>query len=121
MKVWLDRDTCDSNLAACEGCFGQFLRTGVPDRGCMLAWRDDGSEDVTLYMMSEGKTHTVVEYLRDVRRHIVGFDPFDVEALYRRLTLLDFGQPGDFLFHLDHGVLNGEMGANHRLVGFLQS
>ena len=60
MRVWLDRDTCDSNLAACEGCFGQFLRTGVPDRGCMLAWQDDGSEDITLYMTSEGKTHTVV-------------------------------------------------------------
>jgi galactonate dehydratase len=42
-----------------------------------------------------GKTHTVREYLRDVRRHIVGHDPFDVEALYRRLTLLDFGKPGE--------------------------
>ncbi|MFA6111162.1 MAG: mandelate racemase/muconate lactonizing enzyme family protein [Candidatus Latescibacterota bacterium] len=42
-----------------------------------------------------GKTHTVLEYLRDIRRHIVGFDPFDIEALYRRLTLLDFGKPGE--------------------------
>lgn len=41
------------------------------------------------------KTHTVLEYLRDVRRHIVGHDPFDIEALYRRLTLLDFGKPGE--------------------------
>ena len=41
------------------------------------------------------KTHTVVEYLRDMRRHIVGHDPFDIEALYRRLTLLDFGKPGE--------------------------
>ncbi len=42
-----------------------------------------------------GKTHTVLQYLQDVRRHIVGFDPFDTEALYRRLTLLDFGKPGE--------------------------
>lgn len=41
------------------------------------------------------RTHTVLEYLRDVRRHIVGHDPFDIEALYRRLTLLDFGKPGE--------------------------
>lgn len=41
------------------------------------------------------KTHTVLQYLRDVRRHIVGHDPFDIEALYRRLTLLDFGKPGE--------------------------
>jgi hypothetical protein len=60
MKVWLDRDTCDSNLAACEGCFGQFLRTGVPDRGCILAHKDDGSDDVTVYMHSDGQDHMIV-------------------------------------------------------------
>lgn len=42
-----------------------------------------------------GKTHTVCEYLKDVRRHIVGFDPHDIEALYRRFTLLDFGSAGE--------------------------
>lgn len=42
-----------------------------------------------------GKTHTVCEYLRDVRRHIVGHDPHDIEDLYRRLTLLDFGSAGE--------------------------
>jgi galactonate dehydratase len=43
------------------------------------------------------KTHTVLEYLRDARRHIVGHDPHDVEDLYRRLTLLDFGAPGEIV------------------------
>jgi galactonate dehydratase len=43
------------------------------------------------------KTHTVLEYLRDVRRHIIGHDPFDIEDLYRRLTLLDFGKPGEIV------------------------
>jgi len=41
------------------------------------------------------KTHTVLEYLKDIRRHVVGHDPFDIEDLYRRLTLLDFGKPGE--------------------------
>ncbi len=41
------------------------------------------------------KTHTVCEFLKDVRRHIVGYDPCDIEELYRRFTLLDFGLPGE--------------------------
>ena len=41
------------------------------------------------------KTHTVREYLKEVSRHIVGFDVFDIEDLYRRFTLLDFGLPGE--------------------------
>ena len=44
-----------------------------------------------------GKTHTVLEYLRDARRHFVGHDVFDIEALYRRFTLLDFGSPGEIV------------------------
>ena len=38
-----------------------------------------------------GKTHTLQHYLQDIRRHIVGHDVHDIEALYRRITLLDFG------------------------------
>src|SRR2546421_8171112 len=38
-----------------------------------------------------GKTHTVLEYLKDVRRHFVGHSVYDIEDLYRRFTLLDFG------------------------------
>ena len=60
MKVWINRDSCDSNLAACEHCFGQFLRTGVPDRACIIAHRDDGSETITVEMVSDGAHHTLV-------------------------------------------------------------
>lgn len=42
-----------------------------------------------------GKTHTVIEYLKDVRRHIIGTDVFDIEELYKRFTLLDFGVSGE--------------------------
>ena len=41
-----------------------------------------------------GRTHTVREFLRDVRRHIIGYDVFDIESLYERFTLLDFAAPG---------------------------
>ncbi|MCE9591298.1 MAG: mandelate racemase/muconate lactonizing enzyme family protein [Planctomycetes bacterium] len=42
-----------------------------------------------------GKTHTVCEYVRDVRRYILGQDLGDIEALYRRFTLEDFGSAGE--------------------------
>jgi galactonate dehydratase len=45
-----------------------------------------------------GKTHTVAEYLKDVERHFIGHDPFNIEALYRRMTLLDFGKPGEVVY-----------------------
>lgn len=45
-----------------------------------------------------GKTHTVGEYLKDVQRHFIGHDPFNIEALYRRMTLLDFGKPGEVVY-----------------------
>ena len=38
-----------------------------------------------------GKTHTLQAYFKDIRRHIVGHEVHDIEALYRRITLLDFG------------------------------
>lgn len=38
-----------------------------------------------------GKTHTLLAYLQDIRRHIIGHDVHDIEALYERITLLDFG------------------------------
>jgi len=42
-----------------------------------------------------GKTHTVIEYLKDIKRHIIGVDVFDIEDLYKRFTLLDFGVSGE--------------------------
>ena len=42
-----------------------------------------------------GKTHTVIEYLKDVKRHIIGANVFDIEDIYKRFTLLDFGVSGE--------------------------
>jgi hypothetical protein len=50
MKVWIDRNQCEANLAACESCFGQFIRTGVPDRGCILATKNNGGGGYTIFL-----------------------------------------------------------------------
>lgn len=55
MKVWINRDKCESSLSACLSCFGQLVRTGVPDRGCIMDHEDDGSEDMTVFMFSDGE------------------------------------------------------------------
>jgi galactonate dehydratase len=54
------------------------------------------SEGITGYGEAHivGKTHTVREYLKEIRRHIIGFEVYDIESLYQRLTLFDFGAPG---------------------------
>ena len=42
------------------------------------------------------KVDSLVGYLRDVTdRFVVGVDPFDVERLTRRLTIEDYGKPGE--------------------------
>lgn len=41
-----------------------------------------------------GRTHTVIELLKDTRRHFVGHSAYDIEALYQRFTRDDFNLPG---------------------------
>ena len=42
------------------------------------------------------KVDSLVGYLRDVTdRFVLGVDPFDVERLTRRLTIEDYGKPGE--------------------------
>ena len=86
MKVWIDRDTCESNLSACTSCFGQFLRTGIPDRGCILNVEDDDSEDYTIYMHSDGKEHGPYFIPKDQAELVAyeGWDKFvDFEPNFR--------------------------------------
>ena len=96
MKVWLNRDTCSSNLAACENCFGQFLRTGVPDRACMVAWRDDGKESITVHMRSEGESHMLV--IPADKRELVAYEGWpkfvDFEPSFLK-DKVERGQPVD--------------------------
>ena len=86
MKVWIDRDTCTVNLATCLSCFGQLVRTGVPDRGCIMASEDDNSEDMTIYMKSEGHEETII--IPKSERENVAYDGWDkyvsFEPAFRR-------------------------------------
>lgn len=76
MKVWIDRDTCESNLSACLSCFGQLMITGVPDRGCIINFEDDGTEDFTVFMHSDGQDHDPLFIPAD-QRELVAFEGWD--------------------------------------------
>jgi len=41
-----------------------------------------------------GKTHTVREYLKEKRHYIIGHDIYNIEKLYQKFTMFDFGAPG---------------------------
>lgn len=75
MKVWIDRDTCTVQLATCLSCFGELVRSGVPDRGCIMNFEDDGSEDMTVYMRSEGHEETI--FIPKEMRDNVAYDGWD--------------------------------------------
>jgi len=78
MKVWIDRDTCDSNLSACLSCFGQLVRSGVPDRGCIMKYEDDGSETWTVFMHSDGQEQDPLIIPKEMRDMVAyeGWDKF---------------------------------------------
>ena len=76
MKVWIDRDKCESNLSACLSCFGRLVRTGVPDRGCIMDSEDDGSEDMTVYMFSDGKEREPI-FIPKEDRELVAYEGWD--------------------------------------------
>lgn len=86
MKVWIDRNQCESNLAACESCFGQFIRTGVPDRACIIATKDDGHEDYTVYLKIDNHVE-IIEIPADQAELVAyeGWSKFvDFEPAFRR-------------------------------------
>ena len=76
MKVWIDRDKCDSSLSACLSCFGQFVRTGAPDRGCIVDFEEDGSEDLTVYMFSDGQEREPI-FIPKEDRELVAYEGWD--------------------------------------------
>ncbi len=41
-----------------------------------------------------GRTHSVLELLKDTKRHFIGHSAYDTEALYERLTIDDFNKAG---------------------------
>lgn len=76
MKVWINRDRCEANLATCLSCFGQFVRSNVPDRGCIVETEDDGSEDLTIFMHSDGQDREALIIPR-TQRDMVAYEGWD--------------------------------------------
>jgi hypothetical protein len=76
MKIWIDRDTCDSNLSACLSCFGHLVLTAVPDRGCIVQYEDDGSENLTIFMRSDGQDREPL-IIPPHMREMVAFEGWD--------------------------------------------
>ena len=91
VKVWIDRDTCTSNLSACLSCFGQLVITGVPDRACIMKYEDDGSEDMTVYMKSEGHEEVIV--IPKDKREMIAYEGWDKYVSFVPSFLKEFGLP----------------------------
>lgn len=72
MKIWIDRNVCESNLAACESCFRQLVTAAVPDQPCILAYRDDGRETLTIFLHS--KDHDEMLIIPPEMRERVAYD-----------------------------------------------
>lgn len=70
MKVTIDRNICQSALNTCEHCFSFFAQhpMGV-DRYCIIEQIDDGRDELTLTLRTDGTERTVV--LDDAQRQLV--------------------------------------------------
>ena len=90
MRVRINRNVCVAHLAVCERCFGRFLlHPEGYDRHCFEVYEDDGREELTLEMVTNG--HEIKMVLdEDARRMIAGdgwtnFVDFDV-PMYRNAS-----------------------------------
>ncbi len=61
MKVEINRNLCGHHPAACEQCFGEYLRQGtLPDKGCITESEDDGKPEITVTVKSGPYRGTLV-------------------------------------------------------------
>ncbi|MCA9991916.1 MAG: hypothetical protein H6666_07980 [Ardenticatenaceae bacterium] len=60
MKVVIDRNLCDTNLAFCQRCSAAFIRNPEgTDRLCIRDIVDDGSDLLTIVMNTDGRVLTI--------------------------------------------------------------
>lgn len=70
MRVRINRDYCDANLAFCEQCLGKFLKEPEGyERHCFEEIEEDGSDILTLEIHSG--EHEVVLKLDEEQRKLV--------------------------------------------------
>jgi hypothetical protein len=73
MKVTIDRNTCGHHPAACEQCFGEYLRRGAaPDHACFIEVVDDGNPDIVATIKSGSYFGTLV--ITDENREEIIYD-----------------------------------------------
>jgi hypothetical protein len=79
MYVVIDRDLCDTSLPFCQRCSAAFIRYPEgSDRLCILDIVDDGQEQLTLELKSDGRI-MVVE-LTDEQRELASVEGWEVLA-----------------------------------------
>ena len=79
MKVIIDRDLCDANLAFCQRCSAAFIRYPEgTDRLCVRDVIDDGKDTLTLKMFSDGRTIEVE--LTDEQRDLASVEGWEALA-----------------------------------------
>lgn len=90
MRVKINRNVCDAQLAFCERCLGQFLKYPMGyERQCFELLEDDGQEELTIELRTGD--HTVTLRLDDEERLLLAnegwasFVDFDV-PMYREKT-----------------------------------
>jgi hypothetical protein len=82
MRLTLHRDRCFHQLAACEECFADFLRSGeMPARGCLSSLVDDGAPEWVVKIISGDQSGTLVITARNRDRIM-----YDGWTKYVRLT-----------------------------------
>jgi len=79
MRVVIDRDLCDANLAFCQRCSAAFIRypEGV-DRQCIREIVDDGSDLLTIEMKTDGRQ--IVIELTDDERELASVEGWEALA-----------------------------------------
>lgn len=87
MRVVIDRYLCDASLAFCQRCSAAFIRFPEgTDRPCIRDIVDDGKEQLTIEMATDGRT-LVIELTEEMQElaavegweALADFDP----ALFR--------------------------------------
>ena len=105
MKVIIDRDLCNANLAFCQRCSAAFIRYPEgEDRHCIRDIIEDGKETLTIEMRTDGRVLEIE--LSDEERELAAVEGWEVladfdpalfrtgaEARWRELRRLPINNP----------------------------
>ncbi len=79
MKVIIDRDLCDASLPFCARCSAAFIRYPEgTDRLCIRQVIEDGKDNLTLVMNTDGRTIEIE--LTDEQRELASVEGWEALA-----------------------------------------